>query len=95
LTILYRISYTLNINNETTEYYKGGIELASVYGKLNLSVIVPVNAESETMGLLEANYKLEPNRIIGYELVAVDCKGERHKIDVCDCSEVLLNEYLD
>jgi hypothetical protein len=66
-----------------------------VYGKLNLSVIVPVNAESETMGLLEANYKLEPSKIIAYELVAVDCKGERHKINVCDCSSVNLDEYLD
>lgn len=46
-----------------------------VFGDLNLIVSVPVEAESETLGLLEANYKYNNSRFIAYKVVAVDCDG--------------------
>jgi len=56
----------------------------SVVGKLILDVILPVENETEELGLLEANYKLDPDRLVGYEVYALDCKGERIKVNVME-----------
>jgi|tagenome__1003787_1003787.scaffolds.fasta_scaffold10308247_1 hypothetical protein len=47
------------------------------------------------MGVLEANYNLNPHRIIAYKLVAVDCKGVEHTINVNEISEMILTDYVD
>ena len=47
------------------------------------------------MGVLEANYNLNPYRIIAYKLVAVDCKGIEHTINVNEISEMILTDYVD
>jgi hypothetical protein len=65
-----------------------------VNGTILLNVSVPVTACKEDLSLLEVNYQYDPNRIIAYELVAVDCKGIRHKMTVNDCDEMILNEYV-
>ena len=52
-----------------------------------LDVCVPVESTVYYMGVLEANYNLNPNRIIAYKLVAVDCKGKEHLINVNDVSK--------
>lgn len=69
--------------------------MANIFGKMNLVVSVPVESESETMGLLEANYRYNPNMLIGYELYAVDCKGVKHKIAVHDCDNIELVEFVE
>jgi hypothetical protein len=69
--------------------------VANVFGKMNLLVSVDVNANDETMGLLEANYRYNPNVLIGYELYAVDCKGVKHKIAVHDCDNIELVEFVE
>jgi len=66
-----------------------------VFGKMVLDVAVPVESEVDYMGVLEANYNLNPHRIIAYKLVVVDCKGIEHKINVNEVSEMVLTEYFD
>lgn len=58
--------------------------MKSVVGKLILDVLLPVENETEELALLEANYKLDPERLIGYELYAVDCRGNRIKVNVME-----------
>ncbi|MBT2723067.1 hypothetical protein [Bacillus sp. ISL-46] len=67
-----------------------------VFGKMVLDVAVDVESQNESMGLLEANYNLNPNRIIAYKLVAVDCKGKEHIIHVNDAvGEFELTEFVE
>jgi hypothetical protein len=56
----------------------------SVVGKLILDVILPVENDTEELGLMEANYRLNPERLIGYEVYAVNCKGEQIKVNVME-----------
>lgn len=58
--------------------------MKSVVGKLILDVLLPVENDTEELALLEANYKLDPERLIGYELYALDCKGNRIKVNVME-----------
>jgi hypothetical protein len=51
-----------------------------VFGTMNLVVSVPVVNEYETLALMEANYKFA--NVIGYEMYAIDCKGNRQKVYV-------------
>jgi hypothetical protein len=67
----------------------------NVFGSVNLTVLVPVDGESEEIGLLQANYKINKERMIGWELYGIDPNGNRLKITVCDCNEVNLNELID
>jgi hypothetical protein len=64
----------------------------NAFGKLNLVVSTPVENESETLGLMEANYRMM--NIISYEVIAVDCKGNRHKITVHD-GDALFDEIIE
>lgn len=65
-----------------------------VNGKMKFDVLVDVDVKSEELGLLQANYKYHPELIVGYELVAIDCKGNRHKVIVNECEETILDEYV-
>jgi hypothetical protein len=56
-----------------------------VFGKANLLVSVDVKNETEKLALLEANYQYDPNRFVSWELTGIDCKGNRHKVNVHDC----------
>lgn len=70
--------------------------MGMVYGQMVLDVAVKVaEEEMEHVGLLEANYNLNPNRIIAYKLVAVDCKGVEHQIYVNDAVDVQLTEFIE
>ncbi|MDR6997765.1 hypothetical protein [Neobacillus niacini] len=60
-----------------------------------LDVCVLAESIVDYMGVLEANYNLNPNRIIAYKLVAVDCKGNEHIINVNEVSEMDLTEFMD
>jgi hypothetical protein len=93
LTIRYGICYIKFNSNETTENYKGGNEM-TVIGSINLKVIVPVDGESEELSLLQANYNVNPDRMVAWELYGIDCKGNRVKVDVCDCDKVDLDEVI-
>jgi hypothetical protein len=68
--------------------------VARVFGTANLIISVDCENENETLGLLEANYRFDPNIIISYELIAVDCKGKRHKIAVHNCGKMELVEFI-
>lgn len=65
-----------------------------VHGELTLNVAVKVDSEDEVMGLLEANYNLNPNRIIAYRLTMIDCKGKEHTITVNEAIKMNLDEYV-
>ena len=69
--------------------------MTQVFGKMVLDVAVPVESEVDYMGVLEANYNLNPHRIIAYKLIAVDCKGVEHKINVNEVSEMDLTGFVD
>lgn len=69
--------------------------MSQVFGKMGLDVAVPVESEVDYLGVLEANYNLNPHRIIAYKLVAVDCKGIEHTINVNEVSEMVLTDYLE
>ncbi|MED4228120.1 hypothetical protein [Neobacillus cucumis] len=69
--------------------------MSQVFGKMVLDVAVPVESEVDYMGVLEANYNLNPHRIIVYKLVAVDCKGVEHTINVNEVSQMELTDYVD
>lgn len=64
-----------------------------VFGRMVLNVSVGVQSGAE-YGVMEANYNLNPDRIIAYELVAVDSKGIKHKIDVHEALDVELDEFI-
>lgn len=63
-----------------------------VYGTIELNVSVPVEAESNTGALLEANLKLHPDLVVLWELTAVDCNGERHTVTVNECVKSTLDD---
>ncbi|MFO1442791.1 hypothetical protein KDN24_06130 [Bacillus sp. Bva_UNVM-123] len=65
----------------------------NVYGNLNLTVSVPVEAKSETLGLLEANYKYNDKRFIAYKVVAIDHDGSEREISAYD-GKLELDEFI-
>jgi hypothetical protein len=65
-----------------------------VFGKINLSVLIPVDSEEETLGVLQANYKANPETMIDWKLVGIDSHGNKVKIEVCDCVDVDLTEFV-
>lgn len=65
-----------------------------VCGKIVLDVAFPVDSDEESMGLLQANYTLNRDRLVAYHLTATDCKGKQHKILVNDCVEMELGEFV-
>lgn len=69
--------------------------MSKVYGNLNLSILVDVDGNSERLGLLQANYKLNPHRQVKWKLSCVDSFGHEEVIDVCDCENVDLTEFVD
>jgi hypothetical protein len=68
--------------------------MSEVHGEMKILVSVKVDSEDETMGLLEANYNLNLERLIAYRLVAIDCKGKEHLIQLNDIVEMNLNEFV-
>lgn len=68
--------------------------MSYVFGKVNLCVLIPVESDEETTGLLQANYEIDPNRMVGWELVATDCKGHKHKVTVCECDGINLDTFI-
>lgn len=67
----------------------------NVFGNMNLVVSLPTETESEELALLQANYRLHPELIIGYELIVVNCHGERIKVDVHDSNFTVLDEFIE
>lgn len=63
-----------------------------VFGTMNLVVSVLTENEDETLALMEANYKFA--NVIGYELTAIDCRGNRQKVYVHD-GKADLNEFVE
>jgi hypothetical protein len=68
--------------------------MSEVHGEMKISVSVKVDSDDETMGLLEANYRINPERLISYRLTAIDCKGKEHIIKLNDVIEMNLNEFI-
>lgn len=69
--------------------------MANVFGQITLHVLVPVESIEETLGLLQANYKVNPDRVIKWKLSCVDCNGYEEIIEVCDCDGLDLTEFID
>lgn len=53
-----------------------------VYGSINLDVSTKVDSDSEGLGILEANYKLNEMRIVNVELKFEDLNGNLHSVKV-------------
>jgi hypothetical protein len=68
--------------------------MSYVFGKVNLCVLVQVESDDETTGLLQANYELNPDMMVAWELNAVDCKGNKHKVKVCECDSLDLDTFI-
>jgi hypothetical protein len=68
--------------------------MSYVFGKIELCVLIPVESDEETTGLLQANYEIDPDRMVNWELVATDCKGHKHKVKVCECDSVSLETFI-
>lgn len=66
-----------------------------VFGKITLDISVGVQATEETIALMEANYKLHPERLICYELYAIDSYGHRFRVDTHNTGKVDLTEFLE
>jgi hypothetical protein len=70
-------------------------KLARVFGRASFIISVDVENADETLGLMEANYRFDPNLIVDYELIATDCKGKTHKIAVHNCDKMELEEFVE
>jgi hypothetical protein len=68
--------------------------MSYVFGKIELCVLVPVESDEETLGLLQANYKVNSETMIDWKLVGIDSHGNKVKIEVCDCENVDLTEFV-
>jgi hypothetical protein len=68
--------------------------MSEVHGEMKISVSVKVDSDDETMGLLEANYSFNKERMVAYRLTAIDCKGKEHLIHLNDVIEMNLNEFI-
>jgi hypothetical protein len=66
-----------------------------VYGKVTLDISLPVQANEETLALMEASFKLHPERLVMYELFAVDSHGYRFKVDTHNTGKVEFDEFID
>lgn len=66
-----------------------------VFGTITLDVSVPVQANEETIALLEAGFKLHPERLIAYELYAIDSHGHRFRVDTHNTGKVDLNDFIE
>ncbi|MGG3892006.1 hypothetical protein [Metabacillus fastidiosus] len=53
-----------------------------VYGEATIDLSVEVDSDNETMGMLEAGYKLDPDRIIYAELLIRTIDGQVIKVNV-------------
>lgn len=69
--------------------------MSSVYGKMELTVSQQVKAVSEELGILEANYKLDPSQFVKWQLIGVDFNGEVKIIDVDEVNSLILDEYVE
>jgi hypothetical protein len=66
-----------------------------VHGVMAFDIQVKVNSEEENMGILEANYTFNPERMIAYKLVAIDSTGKEHVIMVNDAVNLKLDEFIE
>jgi hypothetical protein len=64
-----------------------------VHGVMKFNVGYTVEND-DYEGLLEANYNLNPNRIIAYKLVAVDHFGNSHEICVNELEDMNLDVFV-
>jgi hypothetical protein len=65
-----------------------------VFGKLNILGSVDVNNATENLALLEAGYHYNPNRMVAWELVGIDSRGNRHNVNVHEI-EINMNEFVE
>jgi hypothetical protein len=69
--------------------------MSSIFGKMSLIISTPVESDHEDLAILQANYKVNKDKFIAYELFGINSKGEREEITVHDCESVSLEEFLD
>lgn len=62
-----------------------------INGEMSFNVSVETESVQEKSALLEANLKYHPELVIAWELIAVDCNGDRHKIRVNEVNKVRLD----
>jgi hypothetical protein len=50
--------------------------VAKVLGTITLNCLIDVDSEEETLGLLQANYKMNPEKFVKWKLTAIDSHGK-------------------
>ncbi len=68
--------------------------MANVHGKLELDVSLRSKYEEETLAMLDVNYRLHPDLIVSYKVIATDCNGNEIVLD-CHSGKVTLDEVTD
>lgn len=66
----------------------------NVFGELLVSVLLPVKSKTEDLALLEANYKISPDRFVKMELIGVTGNGEEVRIPVMEILKTKLDEFV-
>lgn len=69
--------------------------MANVFGILEIYTMCQVNAESEELGVLEANYNLHPERFVDMVLECVTSKGEIVRFPVMEIMKSKLDEFVE
>ncbi|MCA1025662.1 hypothetical protein LCM23_06130 [Cytobacillus kochii] len=69
--------------------------MSYVFGKIELTVMHSVESSNEEMALLEANYKVNPQRAITWKLIGTDSDGNEFDVYVADMIKAELDEFLE
>ncbi|MCP1159451.1 hypothetical protein [Bacillus infantis] len=68
--------------------------MVDVHGKLELDVSLPSKFNDDTLAMLDVNYRLHPDLIVSFKVVATDCRGNEIELD-CHSGKVTLDEVTD
>lgn len=69
---------------------------SNVHGNISLNISVPVDANSETLALLEANFNYAIQRIIGYgKIIMTDINGNPLHVEIHDIVKLELDEFIE
>ncbi|PLR72322.1 hypothetical protein [Bacillus sp. UMB0728] len=68
--------------------------MVDVHGKLELDVSLPSKFNDDTLAMLDVNYRLHPDLIVSYKVIATDSKGNEIELD-CHSGKVTLDEVTD
>lgn len=66
-----------------------------VYGEARVDISLPIEAMNEELGILEANYKMDTERISYAELKIIDLNGKVNTVRVHNLEIINLDRFTD